>query len=206
MEGPRRLATARGLESNDGTYYLPSKKIMRVQQYLRAMTHLLKQISPRRSVRSGVEVGVCRGDMASHLLGNFSKLHLVLVDMWELAPPEKHVKNQDGFDNFKQAMTAVAPFWPRWNCMKAMSLDAAAILKRTDVKFDFVFIDADHNRGAVKADLNAWWPLVKSGGLFCGHDYHGKRGGVTRAVDSFAAGRKLVVTGYKGHVWSIWKP
>ena len=38
--------------------------------------------------------------------------------------------------------------------------------------FDVVFLDGDHSYEAVKQDLNAWWPKLKSGGLFCGDDYH----------------------------------
>lgn len=35
---------------------------------------------------------------------------------------------------------------------------------------DAVFIDGDHNEEAVYADIEAWAPKVKSGGILCGHD------------------------------------
>lgn len=34
-----------------------------------------------------------------------------------------------------------------------------------------VFIDADHTRDAVLADIRAWAPKVAPGGVLCGHDY-----------------------------------
>lgn len=58
---------------------------------------------------------------------------------------------------------------------------------------DLVFLDADHRYEAVKADIAAWWPHVRTGGLLIGHDYH--LGGVRQAVDEF---------GYDGIEGSVW--
>ena len=40
-----------------------------------------------------------------------------------------------------------------------------------DDSLDFVFIDGDHRYEMVKADIQAWLPKVKSGGIISGHDY-----------------------------------
>lgn len=40
-----------------------------------------------------------------------------------------------------------------------------------DGTFDLFFIDADHRYSQVSMDLDYWWPKVKLGGIFCGHDY-----------------------------------
>ena len=77
-----------------------------------------------------------------------------------------------------------------------------------DRSLDFVFIDGSHALDDVRRDLKAWWPKMKPGGLFAGHDYgHGssdqKRGGagwnepgtphagVVQAVDEFVASHGL---------------
>lgn len=44
--------------------------------------------------------------------------------------------------------------------------------KIQDNSLDMVYIDAAHDYDSVIADLNAWYPKVKSGGFISGHDYH----------------------------------
>ncbi len=51
------------------------------------------------------------------------------------------------------------------------SLYAAAECRRTGRQFDLVFLDADHSYEHVVADIMAWRPLVKPGGLITGHDW-----------------------------------
>jgi len=37
---------------------------------------------------------------------------------------------------------------------------------------DFVFIDADHTSAAVQADIAAWRPKIRTGGILAGHDWN----------------------------------
>lgn len=66
---------------------------------------------------------------------------------------------------------------------------AAANLFPTEL-FDFIYLDANHSETAVAHDLEAWWPKLKPGGIFAGHDYLAGNGagyGVKKAVDAFAS-------------------
>lgn len=48
------------------------------------------------------------------------------------------------------------------------SLEASNLIE--DKSLDICFIDADHRYKAVKADLLAYIPKIKDGGILCGHD------------------------------------
>lgn len=50
-------------------------------------------------------------------------------------------------------------------------------------ELDLVFIDGDHSYEGVKADIEAWLPKVRRGGILAGHDYYTRWPGVVRAVD-----------------------
>lgn len=55
---------------------------------------------------------------------------------------------------------------------------------------DLVFIDADHSYDGVLADIRAYVPLVRPGGILAGHDYTTDvHPGVRRAVDDHFGGR-----------------
>ena len=48
---------------------------------------------------------------------------------------------------------------------------------------DLIFIDADHRYEGVHADILAYLPLLRVGGVICGHDYRAKFPGVIQAVN-----------------------
>jgi len=50
-----------------------------------------------------------------------------------------------------------------------MSSEEASLLI-PDESQDLIFIDADHLYPSIKRDLELWFPKVKTGGIFCGHD------------------------------------
>lgn len=62
-----------------------------------------------------------------------------------------------------------------------------------DESVDFIFLDTFHHYELVKKELNAYWPKLKKGGMFAGHDYGGSHKGVKQAVDEFAKEKGLTI-------------
>ncbi|RVT94944.1 class I SAM-dependent methyltransferase [Sphingomonas crocodyli] len=52
------------------------------------------------------------------------------------------------------------------------SINASEIIKWFGIQADVIHIDAGHDYASVMADLSAWWPVLKPGGLYIGDDYH----------------------------------
>lgn len=52
--------------------------------------------------------------------------------------------------------------------VRRTSVDAAVLF--ADGSLDFVFLDAAHDTPSVMADLRAWWPKIRLGGILAGHD------------------------------------
>ncbi len=68
--------------------------------------------------------------------------------------------------------------------LKMPSVTAARLFDAASV--DFVFLDGDHSEKAVTEDLEAWYPLVRPGGVIGVHDYSNATfPGVEVAVDQF---------------------
>ena len=92
--------------------------------------------------------------------------------------------------------------------------DSVAALNDLPESLDFSFVDADHSYEGCTRDLHAYWPRVRSGGLFSGHDYYTPQQrsekklhaeGVGRAVEEFFEEKGLKFSVGAGTVWWVWK-
>lgn len=59
--------------------------------------------------------------------------------------------------------------------------------------FDFVYIDGNHSKKYIHADLNNFYTKVKDGGIIGGHDFSGTHVDVVREVLKFEKKHKLVL-------------
>jgi hypothetical protein len=167
----------------------------------------------------GAEIGVLRGDTSEGLLRRFSELYLIMIDTWSaVAPDSAYGQSHDcaALQHWAQhaaneqiAYTRTEFAAARRVLLRGPSVTAAKAI--ADSSLDFVFIDADHTYDAVTADLAAWWPKVRPGGILSGHDYGGRKNrlgiwGVKRAVDEFAIGRAVRLQRAPRFVWWLTRP
>lgn len=129
------------------------------------------------------------------------------VDHWLGTPdePDQHGRLYAGFlesrDPYKEFRRNLRPYIKAGKVipMRMASVEAARKLRLqlSHQSMDMVFIDGDHSYPGVFADLEAWTPMVASGGLLCGHDFHYP--GVQQAVTERFAEVKLG----PGTIWSV---
>lgn len=87
-----------------------------------------------------------------------------------------------------------------WELWKADQLEAAGRL--ADASCWAVWVDTDHEYPTTLAALRAWWPKVRPGGWFGGHDYdHPTFPGVTQAVRQWAREAGVQYQTARGSWW-----
>jgi hypothetical protein len=154
----------------------------------------------------GAELGVKEGKFTAHMLERFPRLHMVAVDLWQAKPPS----DQPGFEtyaewNFDQIEAEfcdrIASFRDRVTVCRCDTVRAAGLYD--DGAFDFVFIDAEHTHRGVAADIAAWLPKVKAGGILSGHDYQPNFPGVQAAVDDFIARTGKILQIGDNDCWAV---
>lgn len=192
--------------------------LRRYARHARSLIELIAAMGAKKKLR-GAEIGVAQGATSRTLLERFPNLHLYMVDSWATC---------DEADPYYLSGDLCARLTPEEQNFRALEAEHAtqfAAGRRTIVRWDskaaaqqigedpldFVFIDADHTFEGVKADIEAWWPLIRPGGVMVGHDYGGVRNrlglfGVSAAVDEFAQRSGFSVKRSPGLVWSIQKP
>lgn len=125
----------------------------------------------RNNCKIGIEIGSYKGQYAKILLDNWQG-HLYMVDVWRKMDESEYVdaSNQENpskiisevFENLKE-------YENRTTLIRTDSHLAKNLFP--DEFFDFIYIDANHRCEYVKNDLIDWYPKLKVGGIFAGHDY-----------------------------------
>lgn len=152
------------------------------------------QVNAARDGARFAEIGTWLGRSTCYLGETIrrsgKRIDLVAVDTFKGSPEEashRGVRNlQQRFErNLQRAGTAQLT-----TVLPMESVQAAA--RFPDRHFDFVFIDGAHDYASVRADILAWWPKVKLGGILAGHDLDGLWPGLAQAVAELVPGYERV--------------
>jgi predicted O-methyltransferase YrrM len=159
------------------------------QKSIKTLQALVKGFKRPGSELSVAEIGSWVGDSACAMDEAVPGAKITCVDTFSGAPGDatfelsRKADIEAGEERavWRTFLDNTDHFSPR--VYRTDSLEAAAALAAQKEQFDLVYIDADHRYEGVKADIEAWLPLVRDGGIICGHDY-GDPGfpGVEKAV------------------------
>ncbi|MEO0388634.1 MAG: class I SAM-dependent methyltransferase [Pseudomonadota bacterium] len=132
---------------------------------------------------AAVEIGVHRGDFAAEILTVAEPETLHLIDPWRVFEAPKYERSLYGSRIAQSEMDArhdavVARFSPQIaagqvKILRKMSQEAAQSF--APLSLDFIYLDGDHSFEGVSADIAAYWPKLRPGGILAGDDY--QRGG-----------------------------
>ena len=127
------------------------------------------------------EVGSWRG-RSTYVLAKSTPGMVYAIDTWAGSAEHKEelaAKPKDWlFLDFKNNMSGVDNI----TVSRTSSLVAASQCFEAGLKLDMIFIDASHDYAGVRADIVAWLPNLREGGIMCGHDYDPGWPGVKQAV------------------------
>jgi len=121
-----------------------------------------------------VELGTRYGDWAHGLLTHVGAEQLFCIDPW---------RNARGRFVCADVWLANLEKWAFKNVfpLRGRSVEWGIMLRH--LKVDLLYVDGDHHHKAALADLETWWPMVRSGGLIMCHDYNERE--VNGAVKEF---------------------
>ena len=139
----------------------------------------------------GVEIGVYKGENAIEMLANCPALFLFLVDNYDRITKDAAGTYPYTSEEMKlvkaEAIQLLQSFNNRY--MFIFKSSNEAVKEFNDLFFDYIYIDGDHRYEQIKQDLDFWYPKLKLGGIFAGHDFN--EGGVNKAVNEWFINNKL---------------
>lgn len=160
-----------------------------------------------------IEVGSWKGASAIHMARTFPDAIIYAVDCW-LPPigvglgefPRTQLpEHWDAPTFYHQFLFNVlkSGCHDRILPVRGLTVPIASCLGAWGVQADAIYIDASHDENSVFLDLNAYYPLLRPGGILFGDDYS-SHPGVKRAVQRFAKGRTITEwPAREGTQWSL---
>jgi predicted O-methyltransferase YrrM len=138
----------------------------------------------------GIEIGTCRAESTAYFLEKCPNIDLLTtIDPYKGYQDWNGEITQETVDRFMEvAKKNLKQYGKRVKMLREESTGVADTFK--DKSVDFIFVDGDHSYDATLADCEAYYSKLKSGGLFCGHDYQTIES-VKRSVDDFRAKHKI---------------
>lgn len=129
------------------------------------------QFLNENNCKVGIEIGSYEANYSNYILSNW-KGKLYLVDVWRYISKGEYDDMSNQY-NPKQILSSVidnlSGYEQRAILIRSDSIEATNLFQ--DESLDFIYIDANHKYKYVYNDMISWYPKLKKGGIFSGHDW-----------------------------------
>lgn len=116
-----------------------------------------------------VEVGVCKGEYSEILLKANPQATVYGVDPFIPYAEYGDYRRSKTINAYHEEAKKLLDKYPNYQLIEETSVEATKSFR--DGSIDAVYIDANHRFEFVVADIQAWLPKVRKGGIISGHDY-----------------------------------
>lgn len=182
----------------DTLYYNSDGRFGKLVTDMKTSGHAITELISGIKNPVGLEIGTDVGETAKYLLENNPNLLLHCIDPYINYTDWNGNNINDRDYIYQQVKTNLSVYKDRFVLYRLTS--DAAVGGFEDESFDFIFIDGLHEYDQVLKDCRNYYSKVKTGGVFCGHDFNTIQG-VNNAVREFAASvNKEILTTYND-VW-----
>lgn len=122
--------------------------------------HFFPALIDKLELKTGVEIGVDKGEFSVHLLGKSKLEHLYCVDTWQDDFGSNYKPgfyDPKGVNRYQQAVNNLNQFANRAVMAKGTSVEAANEFHKVfpNEAVDFCYIDGDHTYEGVYVDIRA---------------------------------------------------
>ena len=178
----------------------------RVVPPIRLRSHLGELLKGLHFTGPAVELGTQKGEFTTVLLSGWGRCSLyVQVDSWAPLQNYKDAANKDAVTHLEYKQQALSKLQRMERShhtsrgVQCHNLTSVCARRFPNGFFDFIYVDARHDRLGVLEDLATWWPLLRPGGIIAGHDY-------TEQKEPFGTTRGTISAGdpeVTGQDWTI---
>lgn len=140
--------------------------------YPQSRNDLPRFLNEHKLLGAGAEIGSYELEYACYVVTRWQGQQLHCIDPWIKQSPNQWrglLSKRNDWEALWRTVQKLAALHPKLTLHRQFS--ASAVGHFDDGSLDFVYIDANHAYHQVRDDLQHWWPKVKPGGIFGGHDY-----------------------------------
>ena len=136
------------------------------------------ELLEKHNCKIGIELGVAGGKFSKFLVDNYCFKEYYCVDSWN---SRAHLVDQYTTTYQKMKHSEITD-WQNINIYRATFEEVLPLFP--DSYFDFIYIDGYAHTGNDNT-IQEWWPKIKQGGIYAGHDYDKKYILTKENVDNF---------------------